>query len=208
MKNYFWYAMVILALAISGYALVQYLFIGADKAGFMVMKKDEVLPSIWYTALYLHVIGSSISLAIGPFLFIEKIRIKKISLHRQLGKFYLLGIIIGGFSGLYMAFYATGGIVSKTGFGMLSLVWLLTGTMAYISILNKHIELHRNWIIRNYALSLAAVSLRIWMPVFLILFGIENFHISYIVISWISWVPNLVVAEIIISRSKLKYISV
>ncbi|MBP1934477.1 DUF2306 domain-containing protein [Ammoniphilus resinae] len=205
MKRVLWYIMVFLAIGIAGYAVVQYLFIGANKAGFMDMKKDEILPRIWYLALYLHVIGGSISLGFGPFIFLEKTRIRRISLHRQLGKFYLLGILLGGLSGLYMAFYATGSWVSKTGFGMLAVFWLVTGIMAYSSIRRKEIEQHQNWMIRNYALTLGAVALRIWMPIFLMFFGRENFDTSYLVIAWISWVPNLVIAELVIGWNKQKF---
>ncbi len=205
MKKILWYVMLLLAVSISGYSIVQYFFFGAEKAGFMEMKEDQALPSLWYVCLYVHIIGSSIALASGPFLFLEKIRIKRAWLHRRMGKFYFIGILFGGLSGLFLAFYATGGMLAKSGFGMLAIIWLLTGIRAYSLILQKKVDQHRSWMIRNYSLSLGAVTLRMWLPLFLILFGGKNFETSYAIISWLSWVPNLLIAELFINRMNRKF---
>ena len=75
------------------------------------------------------------------------------------------------------------------------------------SIKNKKMKDHRNWMIRNYSLTYAAVTLRIWLPLFIVLFGIEQFELSYAVIAWLAWVPNLIVAELFIRKrlNKGKY---
>jgi hypothetical protein len=55
--------------------------------------------------------------------------------------------------------------------------------------------------IRNFALSLAAVTLRNELP--LMLFALHwSFHVSYITVSWLCWVPNLLIAEWMIHRRK------
>ncbi len=61
--------------------------------------------------------------------------------------------------------------------------------------------------IRNYSLTFAAVTLRIWLPLFIVLFGIEQFELSYAVIAWLAWVPNLIIAELFIRQrlNKGKY---
>ena len=63
---------------------------------------------------------------------------------------------------------------------------------------------HRNWMIRNYSLTFAAVTLRIWLPLFIVLFGIEHFELSYAIIAWLAWVPNLIVAELFIRKGLIK----
>jgi hypothetical protein len=99
-----------------------------------------------------------------------------------------------------MAQFAYGGTISRLGFGVLSCLWLYTGYRAYKHIRAKEIELHRQWMIRNYALTFAAVTLRVWLPISSIM-GID-FKAAYITIAWMCWIPNLLVAQWIISRTR------
>ena len=123
MKKTLWFMITIFAISISGYAIVQYLILGADKSGFVMSKVNvgEVLNAGWYIMLYIHASSSLIALALGPFLLSRKIRNKNQTLHKQLGKIYYIGILFGGLSGLYLAFEATGGIRFYLGFWILIL---------------------------------------------------------------------------------------
>src|SRR5215213_12030589 len=99
-----------------------------------------------------------------------------------------------------MAQFAYGGIISRLGFGTLAILWLYSGYRAYRHIRNKEIEQHREWMIRNYALTLAGLMLRVWVPLSIPM-GID-FTTAYMFIGWLCWVPNLFVAEWIIRRSR------
>ena len=57
---------------------------------------------------------------------------------------------------------------------------------------------HREWMVRSYALILAAVTLRIYAP---FLEGSLGEQDGYALVAWVSWVPNLVAAEWLIRRS-------
>ena len=204
MKKTLWFIITILAISISGYAIVQYLILGADKSGFVMSKVNfgEVLNAVWYIMLYIHASASLIALALGPFLLSRKIRNKNQTLHKQLGNIYYIGILFGGLSGLYLAFNATGGILSTFGFGLLSVFWLGTAGIALYQIKQRQIEQHRKWMIRNYSLTFAAVTLRIWLLVFILLAGVENYVTSYTIISWLCWIPNLLIAEFYLKKTK------
>ena len=80
------------------------------------------------------------------------------------------------------------------------MLWLYSGYRAYRHIRNKDIEQHRQWMIRNYALTFAGVMLRVWAPLSGAM-GID-FLMAYMVIGWLCWVPNLLVAEWIIRRTR------
>lgn len=154
------------------------------------------------TMLMIHIIASMLAILIGPFQFLPGIRKGRwLKVHRWLGRSYLLSILFGGLSGLYMATLSYGGMVSHLGFGTLACAWLYTGYRAYRHIRDRDIEAHRRWMIRNYALTFAAVMLRIYVP----LSGPAGFDFltAYQVIAWLCWVPNLLVAEWIIRRSTL-----
>jgi hypothetical protein len=53
---------------------------------------------------------------------------------------------------------------------------------------------------RNYALTFAGVTLRLWLPIFGG-FGIE-FLTGYLIVSWLCWIPNLFVAQWIIIKRR------
>lgn len=153
------------------------------------------------TILIMHIAGSMLALIIGPFQFLLRIRTGRwLKIHRWLGRTYLLSVLAGGLSGLYMAQVSYGGIVTHLGFAALACLWLYTGYRAYRQIRNKDIKGHRQWMIRNYALTFAGVMLRVWVPLSGAL-GID-FLTAYRVIAWMCWVPNLLVAQWIISRSQ------
>ncbi len=205
LKKTLWFMISILAISISGYVIVQYLILGASNSGFVMSKVNfgEVLNGFWYIMLYIHASTSIITLATGPFLLSRKIRNKNQRLHKQLGKIYYICILFGGLSGLYLAFKATGGVVSTLGFGLLSVFWLITAGMALYKIKQRQVEQHRKWMIRNYSLTFGAVTLRIWLLIFVLIAGFENYITSYTIISWLSWIPNLLIAELYLNKSKI-----
>ena len=123
-----------------------------------------------------------------------------------MGRIYLGACLFGGVGGIFLARTAHGGVPAMFGFGLLGLTWLFCGYMAYSSIRRKEIHLHRIWMIRSFALTLAAASLRIYLIIHGILEGTgvidTPFVEAYVAISWLCWVPNLFVAEWIISRTR------
>ncbi len=193
---------IISAILISGYSIVQYFIMDAHQAGFVQLKLSftSTLSSLWYIMLFIHIIFGIATLVIGPFTLFAKFREKNINRHKVIGRVYMLGILFAGVSGLYLAFYATGGLISQLGFGFLSVFWLVTAFQALVKIKNKNIQEHQRWMIRNYSLTFASVTLRIWLLLFTLVFGFENFHFSYPIIAWLCWVPNLIVAQVIIQR--------
>lgn len=193
--------MTVLAVLVACYAVVQYIVIGVWNAGFVQQKLEEaMLSSLWDSFLYVHIAGSVTALALGPFNLLESSRKRSPRRHRIMGRIYIAGVAAGSLSGIYLAFEATGGLISTLGFLGLALAWLYTAVRAVQTIRARRAAEHRRWIIRNYALTLAAVTLRIWLGLFVFAFGEENFTTSYTIISWLCWVPNLVMAEWLLRR--------
>lgn len=150
----------------------------------------------------LHVLGGTVALLLGPWQFWTRLRDERLSLHRWLGRVYLSAILVGGAAGLYMAAIAFGGLPTQLGFGGLAVLWLATGVLAYRRVRQGDYEAHREWMIRNYALTFAAVTLRLWLPL-LMLLGF-SFVTAYTAVAWLSWVPNLIAVELYISGKKTK----
>ena len=153
-----------------------------------------------HAMLMVHIVAAMLAILIGPFQFLPQLRKGRLlKFHRWLGRAYLLSVLFGGIGGLYMAQFGYGGLITELGFAALALLWLYSGYMAYKHIRNKEIEAHRQWMIRNYALTLAGTMLRVWVPIFVVGGGID-WVLAYRAIAWLAWVPNLLVAEWIIRR--------
>lgn len=198
MRKFSWFIFVFLAIGVGLYPVI-YLLTN-EKIGLLNAKSAELLASqAWWTAFYIHISFGAVTLLTGWSQFSKRIRAKRIRLHRNLGKAYLVGILFAGTAGFYLAIHATGGIVAQVGFAGMSLCWLMTSLLAYITIRKMQIEKHRAWMIRSYSLAFAAVTLRLWLPIFEIFFGM-GFNESYTIIAWLSWVPNLLVAQLFINR--------
>lgn len=192
---------ILIVLLIIGVGLYPFSFFFTDSAaGFMNFKKTEFeLESFWVIVFYVHILLGGVALLTGWSQFSKKIRAKNIGLHRSLGKVYIVSILFSSIAGLYMAVLANGGIIAKIGFSGMSIAWMITTTIAYTSIRKRNIEQHRSWMIRSYAVTLAGVTFRLWLP--LLLFGFNmNFILVYRIDSWVSWVLNLVIAEMIIRK--------
>jgi uncharacterized membrane protein len=180
-----------LVFGVAGYAIWGYAFMPVGSLVHPAMKPGFVPQA---AGIYVHVFASVLALALGPFQFSSRLRAKRPALHRWTGRLYLgVGVLVGGLAALYLAPFAFGGPVARLGFGTLAAAWLYTGARAYFSIRGGAVADHRRWMARNYALTLAAVTLRLYIPLSVVA-GIE-FSAAYAVIAWLCWVPNLAVAE-------------
>jgi uncharacterized membrane protein len=149
--------------------------------------------------LRFHIAGGIGALLAGPWQFSQKLRARALNLHRWLGRFYLLEVALGSIAGLYVATVSLEGLPTHFGFGILAVLWFFTGLQAYRSARQRNIEAHRRWMIRNFALTLAAVTLRVELPLMLAVLH-WPFRVSYITVSWLCWIPNLLVAEWMVRR--------
>ncbi len=176
-------------------------FLVDRKFGLLSSKTDELLANpIWNIAFYTHIIFGGIALLIGWTQFSKKLRNTNLTLHRTIGKIYVSCVLLSGTAGLYIAFFATAGIIASTGFIGLAVVWLSTTWLAYRNIKRRNIDQHEVMMIFSYAACFAAVTLRIWLPMLTAYFG--DFDTGYRIVAWLCWVPNMVVAALIV-RNKL-----
>ena len=126
---------------------------------------------------------------------------RALEFHCWPGRFYLLEVALGSVAGFAMAVVSKDGLATRIGFGTLAVLWFFTGLQAYRKVRQGRIAEHRQWMIRNFALTLAAVTLRVYIP--LMLLGLHlPFRQTYITVAWLCWVPNLVSAEFIARRQQ------
>jgi hypothetical protein len=167
---------------------------------FLLTKQNVLHVSFWRIAFYTHISTSLLVLLLGTFQFSKSLLKRSPGFHRAMGKGYIVLILFfSAPSGLVMAFYANGGVWTKTSFVVLSLLWWCFTLRAYYHIRKQRVSDHISDMIRSYALTLSAITLRTFvviLPIFIHLHGKE----MYILVSWLSWTPNLLIAEFIIRK--------
>ena len=179
------------------YITAEYLTFKPD-INFLLVKQDLIFDTVWRPTFYLHVISGMLIILIGPFQFLKNFRNKNLGLHRKLGKLYAYSVLgVAAPTGLIMAFYAEGGILSTVAFLIMSVLWFFTTIMAIVTVRKKKINEHKKWMYRSYALSFAAVTLRILVPVMSLTTGFSE---DFVIIStaWLSWIINLIFVEVLI----------
>ena len=170
---------------------------------FLIADVALVMPAMLHHALerpvmfYLHVGLAPIALALLPVQLTKGLRKNRPAVHRWLGRLYGGAILLAGISGIWLAYTTEEGPVAAAGLGLLSVVWLWTTGTAIWHAMKRRIVQHRAWMIRSAALTLAAVTLRVYLPIGAATVGFEA---SYPIICWLAWVPNLMLAEWILRR--------
>jgi hypothetical protein len=175
--------------------------------GFLRIKQQYIDIYHWRVAFFIHVYASIWALLAGFTQFSKKILRERPGLHRTMGYIYTIDILlVTGPAGLLMGFYANGGLTSRIAFVLLAALWIFFTAMALYKAKQKDFKAHRNYMIRSYALTLSAITLRAWK------YGIANTMSLppmdiYRAVAWLGWVINLGVAEWIIYRMRFKRVA-
>jgi uncharacterized membrane protein len=146
----------------------------------------------------IHVGGGIVALMLGALQFVTRLGPRR-KWHAAAGRIYVVACLVGAASGLVIAQFSFAGPVATAGFSGLAVVWFVTTAMGLREILAGRIVAHRRWMVRSYAVTLAAVTLRLMLPM-PPLMGLD-FVEGYRAISFMCWIPNLILAEIWIARS-------
>lgn len=190
----------LLAILITLYACLYLINIGQKDFGLLGRKQNAVVAdTLWNIAFYTHIAFGGTALLIGWMGFIRKLRQPKLKkFHRTLGKIYIIATFISSFSGIYIGFFAEGGIIAKLGFITLGIIWFYITFLGYTAIRSKKIEVHQKMMMYSYASCFAAVTLRLWLPILENYFN--DFETAYKIVAWLCWIPNLLVAYLIIIK--------
>ena len=183
-------------------------YLGFERGiNFLSTKTEATLDNhLFLTGFYIHITSSLLVLFLGLPQFLPQLTRKYPGFHRWTGKSYvLLVLVFAAPSGLILALFANGGIAAKTGFSLQCLVWWLCTWMAYKEILRKNFQEHIGWMVRSYAVTLAAMSLR--TEAYLMHYWFHTKPIeTYITVTWLSWVGNLFIAEALLVFGLSKFL--
>lgn len=199
------------SVAIAVFAPLQYL--GGDLAelgtgGNGVAANYAQRPVFIRLALYTHIVAAGVALLVGGAQFSARLRTRFPLVHKYSGRLYVAGALVGGASGLVIACTSAAGLTGLTGFGALAAGWMWCTVRGWSSARSGRIDEHRAWMIRGFALAYAAVTLRVWLLAMIpVLDGFDiagdHFAQAYAPVPFLCWIPNLIVAEILITRRGL-----
>lgn len=165
---------------------------------FLAQKQDYIGNPIWMFAFYTHVFSAVVALMAGFTQFSKQFLQDHRQWHRWFGRVYVVVVLLINVpAGLIMGIYANGGMIGKTAFLLLDVLWFLTTYLGYTKAKKRNFVAHKNWMIRSYALTLSAITLRTWKIILSHSFNIDMAPL-YIIDAWLGFVPNLLMAEAII----------
>jgi len=174
-----------LSVGVGGYALFHV------ATGFAHMPLTN--PMLAPYGLQLHIAASGFAMITGAFQFHKGLRTKFRAFHRWLGRIYVTACVVGGLAGGTIALSSTAGPVAGWGFFLLAVCWVPFTLLALVAAMRRDFVAHERWMIRSFALTFGAVTLRLYLPIGAMTVGFED---SYPIIAWAAWVPNLIIAEL------------
>jgi hypothetical protein len=193
---------LLLALLLAGNTLTYLNF--DPHYGFLKLKQQAIETGWYLPAYYSHVLLGGVILVIGFFQLNPKSSSRYRRLHRIFGYIYVVGILaFAAPGGLVMSLFIGRGPWVQLSFLLQVSLWFFCTLMALLRILKGNIKAHRQWMWRSYALTLAAITLRVYI-------FFSSWHVdltqphAYATIAWLSWVPNLILVELYLRKRRLR----
>jgi hypothetical protein len=188
-----WTVLIVLALA----------FIAVYAAHYFVHFNEATFGPYWprRRALLLHVGSGIAALLTAPFQFWSGYRRMPMRVHRWIGRIFIASVTAGSAGAFYLAVTTTFDWTFGFATVMMNLAWISTTAMAYYAIGRHLIAVHKEWMIRAYAITFAFVIIRLFNDVFPTsqLAGKE----LAITLPWASWALPFLAIELIL---QLKHI--
>ena len=157
----------------------------------------DIGKTTWFrVGFFLHVWGAIPVVFIGWPQFSKALQRHSLRLHRLLGKAYVFLILFAAApGGLIIALGAAGGWPGRLCFVLMSTLWAFFTLRAWLRIRHRDLQGHKADMRRSYALTCAAITLRIWMA---LIGGYLQWRSpeAYALCAYLCWVPNLLLVEI------------
>lgn len=185
---------------------VPYIAMKHDVA-FLKTKYNVYHIDYWRVGFYAHVFTSVFVLFAGAFQFSKYLIFRFPKFHRFLGYSYVfLVLFVSGPGAFAMAIHANGGLPAKASFVLQTIMWFVFTTAAWYYAAKRKFVKHAESMLLSYSLTFAAVTLRT-LVVLLSWLHIEGLRPldAYVFVAWMSWVPNMIIAGLLIHFGLIKW---
>jgi uncharacterized membrane protein len=145
-----------------------------------------------------------VALVIGPFQFSTTLRRNNLSLHKKLGKIYIIVILLAmPFAIMLNIYHPIPGAYGTFAFENITqaLIWATTAAMAWLAATKRQITIHKMWAARSYGITLVFVTSRIYNPLQLFMKNPDINDFSHFL--WFLLVLSLVVPDMLVFSKEL-----
>jgi uncharacterized membrane protein len=147
----------------------------------------------------IHIVPGLLFMLLGPFQFSKSIRARHLRWHRWNGRVFVAAGFIIGISALVMSFtmQSIGGVNQAAATILFGFLFLFALSKGFWHIRRRQVTLHRQWMIRAFAIGLAVATIRPIVGIFFAtsrLSGLtpaQFFGTAF----WIGFVLHLIAAE-------------
>lgn len=178
---------------------------------FLRQKNNVYHIAYWRIGFYAHVFTSVFVLLAGATQFTRVVLTRYPTWHRIMGYSYILIILlVSGPGAMAMALHANGGLPAKASFVLQTTMWFIfTGAAWYYALKRKWVK-HGEFILLSYSLTFAAITLRVLKYLLSVLITAGYIKVirpvdSYITVAWLSWVPNVIIAAMMIHLGFIRW---
>ena len=207
-----WTVMTLMCIGVAGYFVGRYYTADLQT---LAAQKTGVASNYAHRALalrlvfYTHITMAGIALSVGPFQFSRALRRRAPRVHRWTGRVYVVSLAFGCVAAFVMSFFSSAGFAGFFGFGSLAVLWGWTTYRGYRAARLRDFRSHQAWMMRSFALTFAAPTLRLWLGALVGLYIAaggrpeDAVNAVYPGVPFLAWLPNIVVAELMIRRRGL-----
>jgi uncharacterized membrane protein len=153
----------------------------------------------------LHVVPGGLFLALAPLQFSSRIRNRHIGFHRWSGRI----LVLAGVASTAPAFYfgllmPYGGTVEAVAIALFGGLFVAALGRAFVAIRRKQVDLHREWMIRAFALAIAISTVRVVAAAMDMAFTPAGLapRALFAISVWTGWSVTLAAAELWIQRTR------
>ncbi|MBE3560914.1 MAG: DUF2306 domain-containing protein [Ktedonobacteraceae bacterium] len=204
-KNIGWGSLILFIILMTGVTLLTTRAIFAEQKQLPLVS----LVYVYYSFLAIHIVLATVAVLAGIIQFFPGIRSQHIQVHRISGRIYVWSVFVSGVTALFVALF-TERFDEQVAFLTLDVLWLLSIWKAFRAIRQKKVAEHRLWMVRNYAITLAAVFARGIVPLMILLQFLKGplpaggfatlLSETLGTGVWLSIVLNLVLADWLVNR--------
>jgi len=158
-----------------------------------------------------HFVFGALILLLGPIQLVRGLRERWPQVHRWLGRVYAASAVLTGLGGIgFIALRGTvGGPMMSAAFALYGVLMMLAGVQTVRHAMARRFERHRAWAIRLFALAVGSWLYRMYYGLwFAVTDGAghtEQFDGWFdLVMDWWFFLPNLLVAEIVIRATQVR----
>lgn len=183
--------------------MLAFWFLNRDATQYLTLKATTYTPYYWPRryGLLLHITGGFLALTVGLIQIWLGLTGRTHRLHRNLGRVYVVGVLLGSIGAFYMAtnFPPPPAPLYASGLWGLGIAWVITTSRAYLAVRHRDFVAHRRWMIRSYVVTFGFVTLRV-IQAALMAAGIANEDDSVAVAAWLCWTVPLALTEVFLHR--------